>query len=170
MQDNLKHIKEMVYDKCGFVLTNYKVNTESTEYEACSFNLNQNKIIFRTSKITPLKTGQFVAIWKRNTNGLTEPLDVLDDFDFLIITSKTNNNFGQFVFPKSVLVDVGIITQNNKTGKRGIRVYPPWDKTENKQAIKTQNWQTQFFISMNLDNFINIDLLKTRLKPHEYTK
>lgn len=170
IQGNLKQIKEKVYDKCGFTLTNYQANTESSEHDACSFNLNENKIIFRTSKITPLKTGQFVAIWKRNTNGPTEPLDVLDDFDFLVITSKTNNNFGQFVFPKSVLANKGIITHNNKIGKRGIRVYPPWDKTENKQAIKTQNWQTKFFISMNMDNFIDIDLIKTLFKTHEQTK
>lgn len=163
-QGNLKQIKELVYDKCGFILTNYKANTESAEYEACSFNLNENKIIFRSSKITPLKTGQFVAIWKRNANGTTEPLDVLDDFDFLIITTKTNNNFGQFIFPKSVLVNKGIITHNNKTGKRGIRVYPPWDKTENKQSVKTQNWQIKFFISMNMDNFKEIDLVKTLFK------
>lgn len=45
----------------------------------------------------------------------------------------------------SVLVDKGIITGKNKEGKRGIRVYPPWDKPNNKQAIKNQSWQIRYF-------------------------
>jgi hypothetical protein len=49
-------------------------------------------------------------------------------------------------FLKSVLADKGIITKNGKEGKRGIRVYPPWDIATNKQAEKTQSWQTKYFL------------------------
>ena len=83
----LKVAKELVYDKCGFELTNPKLNSESLEYGACSFNLNGNTIQHRVAKITPTKTGQFVTIWKRNKNGITEPFDILDDIDFIIITT-----------------------------------------------------------------------------------
>jgi hypothetical protein len=44
------------------------------------------------------------------------------------------------------LADKGIITKNGKEGKRGIRVYPPWDIATNKQAEKTQRWQMLFLM------------------------
>ncbi|MCA0430457.1 MAG: MepB family protein [Bacteroidetes bacterium] len=160
---NLKIINELVYNKCGFNLTNLILNKESVEYEACSFKLNEKVIQYRVSKITPTKTGQFVAIWKRNKNGLTEPFNDLDDFDFIIITSKSENNFGQFIFPKSILVEKCIITKKGKEGKRGIRVYPPWDITTNKQAIKTQNWQIKYFLDFSIKNKLDKQKLKALL-------
>lgn len=160
IHSDLKAVKELVYDKCGFDLTDLKQNLESVEYGACSFGLNGKTIQHRVSKITPTKTGQFVTIWKRNKDGKTEPFDILDDIDFIIITSKSGDNFGQFIFPKSVLADNGIITKNGKEGKRGIRVYPPWDITTNKQAIKTQSWQTKYFLTIKKDNSTDLDLTK----------
>lgn len=102
------------------------------------FELDGQKIIGRISKITPTKTGQFVTIWKRNKKGTTEPFDIQDDFEFIIIISKSGESIGQFIFPKSVLAEKGIISQDKKNGKRGIRMYPPWDTVTNKQAAKTQ--------------------------------
>lgn len=160
IHSDLKVVKEAVYDKCGFDLTNLNQDLENTQYGACSFKLNKKSIQYRTSKITPKKTGQFVAIWKRNKDGITEPYDINDDLDFIIVTSKSGNNFGQFVFSKSVLADNGILTKNGKEGKRGIRVYPPWDIATNKQALKTQSWQTKFFLTINNDNLLDLDLLK----------
>jgi hypothetical protein len=161
--NDLKVVNELVYDKSGFDLTNLKQNLESTEYGACSFILNGKTIQYRISKITPTKTGQFVTIWKRNKGGITEPFDILDDIDFIIITSKNGNNFGQFIFPKSVLADNGLITRNGKVGKRGIRVYPPWEITTNKQAVKTQSWQTKYFLTIKNDNSTDLDLAKKLL-------
>jgi hypothetical protein len=59
---DLKVVKELVYDKCGFDFTNLKQSLESKEYRACSFKLNGKTIQYRISKITPTKTVQFVAI------------------------------------------------------------------------------------------------------------
>ncbi|AEA43275.1 MepB family protein [Fluviicola taffensis] len=157
---DLKVVKELVYDKCGFRLTNLKLNSESIEYGACSFELDGQKIEHRISKITPTKTGQFVTIWKRDKNGVTEPFDILDDIDFIAITSKSGDNIGQFIFPKSVLADKGVIIQNGKGGKRGIRVYPSWDTVTNKQAGKTQSWQTKYFVIINNDNTTDFDLTR----------
>ena len=157
---DLKLVKELVYDKCGFDLTNFKRNIESKEYGACSFELSGKIIEHRVSKITPTKTGQFVTIWKRNKEGITEPFDITDEIDFINITSKSGENFGQFVFPKSVLADKGIITKNGKEGKRGIRVYPPWDIATNKQAEKTQRWQTKYFLTIPPENLTDLDLIK----------
>lgn len=155
----LLQVKELVFDRCDFEFSNLVIDSESAEYQACSFNINSFQIIHRLSKITPTKIGQFVTIWKRNDKGITAPFDVSDYFDFIIITSKSGEDFGQFVFPKSVLLEKGIISDSNKSGKRGIRVYPPWDIPISKQAEKTQNWQTKYFYSINNDS-IDIDLVK----------
>jgi hypothetical protein len=57
-------------------------------------------------------------------------------------------------------LDKGIITRNNKDGKRGIRVYPPWDIAINKQAEKTQLWQTKYFLTIKKDNSTDLDLTR----------
>lgn len=62
IHNDLKIVKELVYDKCGFDLTNLKQNLESKDYGACSFVLNGKTIEQRISKITAIKTGQFVTI------------------------------------------------------------------------------------------------------------
>ena len=38
-----------------------------------------------------------------------------------------------------------IISTSKKEGKRGFRVYPPWDTATNKQAVKTQQWQLDYY-------------------------
>ena len=155
----LLQIKELVYDKCNFEFSKLVIDSESEEYQACSFKINSFQIIHRLSKITPTKIGQFVTIWKRNDKGITAPFDFSDNFDFIIITSKSDEKLGQFVFPKAVLLEKGIISKNNISGKRGIRVYPPWDIPTSKQAEKTQLWQTKYFYSINKDTF-DIELVK----------
>jgi len=160
---DLKIAKELIYDKCGFYLANPKLNSESAAYGACSFELGGKTIQHRVSKITPTKTGQFVTIWKRNKSGITVPFDILDDIDFVIVSSKCGDNFGQFLFPKSILADKGIITKNGKEGKRGIRVYPPWDNTTSKQAAKTQSWQTKYFLTIKNDNSTDLEMAKRLL-------
>ncbi len=167
IHNDLKMVKEVVYDKCGFELTNLKQNIESVEYGACSFVLDGKTIQQRISKITPTKTGQFVTIWKRNNDGITTPFDSSDTIDFVIITARSGDNFGQFIFPKQVFADNGIITHNGKEGKRGIRVYPPWDIAPNKQAEKTQCWQTKYFLSIKKDNSTDINLAKQLFKGKE---
>ena len=152
-------VNELVYDTCNFEFSNLVIDSESAEYQACSFKLNSFEIIHRFSKITPTKIGQFVTIWKRNNKGITAPFDVSDNFDFIIITSKSDEKLGQFVFPKSVLLEKGIISNNNTSGKRGIRVYPSWDVPTNKQAEKTQLWQVKYFYSINNISF-DIELVK----------
>ncbi len=150
LSSDLKFILD-VYAKCGFTLTNFQLHSESSEYGACSFELNNHKVEYRISKITPTKTGQFVTIWKRNNKGITAPFDV-SDLDFIVITSKSGDKIGQFIFPKSVLLEKGIITSSGKQGKRGIRVYPPWDNANSKQAEQTQRWQTNYFMQLKPNN------------------
>lgn len=141
--------KKQLYDNNNLELANFKAEKESAEYAASTFTLNNLVIIYRVAKITPTKNGQFVTIWKRNSKGITEPFHVSDSFDFIIISVRNEANIGQFIFPKSVLLEQKIISGNNKEGKRGIRVYPPWDKPMSKQAEKTQEWQLKHFFWIN---------------------
>jgi len=158
---------ELIFDNCGFYLTNLQLSAESLEYGACSFELNSKRCQYRVSKITPTKTGQFVTIWKRNKDGITAPFDISDDLDFIIIAAKRSDSQGLFIFPKSILAQKGIISTNSKHGKRGIRVYPPWDMVANKQAGQTQIWQTKYFVAMDGGNAIDIDLMAEILANNE---
>ncbi len=158
--NDLKIVKELVYDKCDLNLSNLSISSESQKYGACSFLLDDSKIQLRISKVTPKKTGQFVTIWKRNLDGITEPFNINDNIDFIIIIARSEENFGQFIFPKLVLAENGIITRNEKVGKRGIRVYPPWSLTTNKQAQKTQIWQEKYFLTIKTDGSTNLKLAK----------
>lgn len=163
LHQDLQIIKDNVYDKCGFDFNNLTIHEESKEYAACSFRLNKKTIEHRLSKITPTKTGQFVTIWKRNADGITASFDATDEIDYLIITTRNGNNLGQFIFPKSVLIEKGIFSQKGRDGKRGIRVYPPWDITTNAQALKTQQWQVQYFLAIPNNKPANLDLIKQLL-------
>jgi hypothetical protein len=145
----LKNADELIFQPLGMKLSNIEEDVESKDYSGCSFTLNQLKIKFRTAKITPTKTGQFVTIWKRNEKGQTAPFDSSDPFDFYLISASTNNNRGIFIFSKDILLEKGILSHGKRMGKRGIRVYPDWDLTESKQAIATQKWQTVYFIDLS---------------------
>lgn len=128
---------------------------ESPEYGAFAFTLNGFNIRFRAAKITPTKTGQFATLWKRLTSGPIQPFDVSDPVDFFIISVKRDENFGQFVFPKSVLCKKDIFSVNSKGGKRAIRVYAPWDQANSKQAKKTQEWQMKYFLEISQNRSID---------------
>nr|WP_317041489.1 MepB family protein [Chryseobacterium contaminans] len=71
---------------------------------------------------------------------------------------------GIFVFPKQILAEKGVLSHGKKTGKRGIRVYPSWDKAESKQAQKTQAWQTQYFLEFSKDQEEALQRAKLLLK------
>jgi hypothetical protein len=66
-----------------------------------------------------------------------------------------------FIFPKSIAIEKGIVTNGNKEGKRAIRVYPPWDVTTSKQAQKTQKWQLDYFLKIWQDQTMDLNLAKT---------
>jgi hypothetical protein len=153
-------VKELIYDPCGFSLSSLETEKEGKEYRACTFLLEGKKVKHRVSKITPTKVGQFVAIWKRDGSGVTAPFELSDEIDFILITSRIGDNLGQFIFSKSVLVEKGIIAVGSKGGKRGIRVYPPWDKVTSKQAKNTQDWQVKYFVELTNVELIDVERMK----------
>jgi hypothetical protein len=162
MNSLLSTIQEKLYNPCSLLITKLEIEQEGKEYHACHFQLNDYSIICRNAKVTPKKAGQFVTFWKRDSNGTTTPFDENDAFDFYVINVNDSNGIGQFVFPKSVLIEKGITTTSKKDGKRGFRVYPSWDKVSSKQAIKTQQWQLNYFIA--IDPNLDLETVKDRYR------
>jgi hypothetical protein len=160
LHPNLQFLKEFIYDKCSFELAKLIHEKEGQEYEACRFKLNDLKVISRKAKITPAKIGQFVTLWKRSRKGPIEPIHYTDDFALIIINTHSPNKVGQFIFNKDILIKNGILTTGEKEGKRGFRVYPPWDIPTSKQGMKTQKWQLNYFLTIDTDR--SIDLVKIK--------
>lgn len=145
--------EDLVYKPSGLVLQDLKVEDESVDYGASEFTVNNHSIKFRVGKITPTKVGQFVTFWKRIGKGPILPYEITDSFDFLVVSVRAGNHFGQFIFPKAMLCEKGIVSCNGKEGKRAMRIYPLWDKAESSQAKKTQAWQLQYFINFSGSSF-----------------
>ncbi|HEX4044432.1 MAG TPA: MepB family protein [Gammaproteobacteria bacterium] len=155
MHQDFLDAKNRIYNPCGIKCSQPIMEKESAEYGACTFRVNDFSIRFGVSKITPTKIGQFVTLWKRIGNGPIQPYDISDPVDFIVVSVRKDNHFGQFIFPKAVLCKQNILSMNGKGGKRAIRVYPPWDKTLNRQAQKTQKWQMEYFLDMSPDKEID---------------
>jgi len=155
-------IKEILSRIKDLEISQVVVEPESSEYGSCTFILNNLKILFRTAKITPTKTGQFVTLWKRINQGLIQPFDNTDPIDLFMISVRKDNHFGLFVFPKEVLITKEIVS-DKKEGKRAIRVYPPWDVTTSKQAQKTQKWQLDYFLEIPKNQIFDTNRAKSLL-------
>jgi len=149
-----------LYDQCGMIVSDLVIDIEGKEYLAFSYLLDGKRCISRQSKITPKKIGQFVTCWKRNAEGITAPYDIRDNIDLYLINYSNNGYHGLFVFPRYVLLDKNIMSSNEKSGKRGFRVYAPYDHPVSKQAIKTKAWMSDYFIEFNevldISDFINL--------------
>ena len=151
-----------IYLPAGMKVTGIpKRETQSEEYSACRFELDGQKVIFRVAKTTPTKIGQFVTLWKRqNAADKIAPFDINDEISHVVVTVFDQTHQGQFVFNKKILSEKGVISSPTKEGKRAIRVYPPWTKPIAKQAIKTQQWQLQYFFAIENNGCADLALVK----------
>ena len=143
--------KALVYDPSGFSCSAPVPEAESAEYAACAFMVDGRSVRFRVAKTTPTKVGQFVTVWQRSEEGPIRPFDADDGVDLFVISSRDGDGFGQFVFPREVLCERGIVSRSGSGGKRGFRVYPPWATTTNRQARSTQAWQVNHFFNLGQD-------------------
>lgn len=149
---------KLLEDKLNIKVKKLSENPKTGE---ALLRLNDTIIISRHAKITPKKIGQFTSIWQRDANGECAPYSIDDNFELMVINCEDDTNFGQFVFNKSILTKQKIIQSANIRGKNGMRVYPIWDKPQNATAIKTQNWQSAYFL--DFDN-LNLDKAKMLYK------
>lgn len=155
MINELKQIETLLLETTQTPISNLIPEEESKEYLAYNFESEKLKFKFRKAKITPKKVGQFLTLWKRNSKQETEPFTASDNIDFYIILTQDNAHYGYFIFPKDELIKRQILSTELKEGKRGFRVYPTWVKTQNKQATKTQIWQTHYFLDFTMENQAN---------------
>lgn len=160
MKDEFKYIDEILFEALGLKVSNISYEKEAGDYCGFNFQLGKLNMKFRRAKITPKKTGQFVALWKRSSIGKTEPFGFEDHFDFYIIGIGNGNNSGCFVFPGTILAEQNILSVNGREGKRGFRTYSKWDMPENKQARQTQSWQILYFIDLIKDRTLSIQKLQ----------
>lgn len=130
---------------------------QNKKYDGLLISIFGIAMRYRTSKITPTKNGQFVAIWQRDNNKLSIPYQKDDKIKYHLIFSQKDSQQGVFIFSQDILVDKNIIS-SNRIGKRAFRVYPSWDVCISKQAINTQKWQLNYFYLLN---DLNINTLKT---------
>jgi len=158
----LTYVNESFYKPNHLTINDIHEEVQNSDYGGGMFQLNSKSIRFRVAKITPNKIGQFVAFWEKDKNNKNQAFSYEKATDLLVINTFTsNNNFGQFVFPKEVLVKQNILKTDTTKGKMGIRVYPSWENTTSKQAIKTQKWQLTYFVEANnLNKFSLQKLLK----------
>ena len=163
MIKELNKIESLFIKNYGQKITNLTIENACDEYFGFNFQIEKLNFKFRKSKITPKKVGQFVTLWKRNSEKQTEPFNENDNFDFFIFVSEQDEKFGFFIFSKKLLIEKNILSSRLKEGKRGFRLYPTWVKTESKQAEKTQSWQTEYFIDLTSNEQKNIEKLKSIL-------
>ncbi len=161
MSTTNENVVGKLYDQLNIVISDLIMEKEGKGYDACSFIIDRKKIVYRKANITPKKKGQFVTFWKRNSEQITTPFSENDPIDFYVITVETPTRLGQFIFPKALLIKKGLMSTSSKDGKRGFRVYPPWDTAQNNQAKRTQSGQLDYFVPLDstLNNARMIDLL-----------
>lgn len=157
---DLVMVQKIAYTPSGFTSHSFKKESESEEYGAFNFEMNNKRIKFRIGKITPTKIGQFTTLWKRIGKGPIMPFDMEDTIDLFVISVRTSEHFGQFVFPKTILCEKGIVSKNGKGGKRAMRIYPSWDIPDSLQAKKTQAWQLSYFVEFSCNADVDIQRIE----------
>lgn len=150
--------KMLIYGPAGLRIENIRQEIASLEYGGCNFQIKGLNIQFRAGKITPKKVGQFVTFYKRAPLEIIIPYEIHDPFDFLVVSVSKEERFAQFVFPKSILSQMGILSKDGVEGKRAFRIYPSWDNPTNLQAKKTQKWQLLYFFEVSSDSPVALNV------------
>lgn len=160
----LRKAIDEIYIPSGLTVTKEPVREEDNlNYSGGRVELDGALVVFREAKVTPKKIGLFVAIWKKSSSE-NVPLDVKDGIRFVVISCSEGLRRGQFIFDKEVLVERKILSVNEKGGKLGFRVYPPWSVTTSKTAQATQLWQTKYFLEIKKSGIIDFNKARTLLK------
>ncbi|CAI1042067.1 MepB family protein [Serratia ficaria] len=147
----------------GICMSEPQREAESCEYGACQLEVEGKRALFRVANTTPTKLGQFVTIWKRpQVQDEIMPIDFDDGIEFVLVSVFDHTHRGIFIFNRHVLAKKGVMSVKGKEGKRAIRVYAPWVKPIVKQAITTQKWQLQHFVSA-AEGEVNVNKIKALL-------
>ncbi|WGD36793.1 MepB family protein [Lysinibacter sp. HNR] len=122
-----------------------QLEPQNSNYQSGVVRLNGELWRIRTARVTPTKPGAFVAVWKRNERGKTQPFDTDDPATGLLVFVEERDRFGVFRFQACQLEIMGITASVSQPGKRGFRLYPSWCRALNTQAAHTQHEQALAF-------------------------
>lgn len=149
----LNDVNKMMYEPNGLTVGRVREEKHNSKYGAGAFECSSRTIRFRVANVTPNKVGQFVSIWEKDSSNKNQPYSYDESTDLLVITTfKNNDEYGQFIFPKEVLLKQKVLKSHSTKGKMAMRVYPIWDTPTSKQAMKSQQWQLPYFIDMSHQN------------------
>lgn len=118
---------------------------QNGEYEGMTFTINNQLFRSRLAKKTPTKKGYFVVFWEKDEDNINQPFLFDDSPQETLVFISDNEKRGVFKFPKEILLKKGILKGDKSKGKMGIRVYPEWESDLNQTAVKTQQWQLDYF-------------------------
>lgn len=118
---------------------------QQSDYQAGISEIDGQLWRIRTARITPTKSGGFVAIWRRDTTGTTAPYESEEGFQGVMVFIAEADHFGVFRFTQQHLEHLGVFASASAPGKRGFRVYPSWTTGLKGQAKKSQEAQLPAF-------------------------
>lgn len=118
---------------------------QNSDYESGIALIGTQRWRIRTARITPTKSGAFVAVWKRGEDGATRPFTADEAMSGLLVFVEEEERFGVFRFTPACLISLGYLSSELHPGKRGFRVYPSWCYGLNPQASRTQRAQAAAF-------------------------
>ena len=144
--DTIQRFANNYFAKSSCYVTDIELENHNRDYCGARFKINDYTVRFRKAKITPNKVGQFVVAWQKDRNNVNEAYPYELSPDFLIVYTEMKLKEGAFIFPKEALMKNKILSTDKQKGKMGFRVYPSWDKVESPQALKTQRWQSKYFV------------------------
>ncbi|AXI00948.1 mep operon protein MepB [Sporosarcina sp. PTS2304] len=146
----LSYINKMMYEPNHMIVQSIQEEKQNAAYGAGIFQIASTTIRFRVANVTATKVGQFVAFWEKDEHDKNQPYSYEQAADLLVITTfASETEFGQFIFPKELLLKQNILRSSSTKGKMAMRVYPVWDRPTSKQAMNTQEWQLPFFVDMS---------------------
>ncbi|RZU62765.1 MepB family protein [Zhihengliuella halotolerans] len=122
---------------------------QNSDYESGIVDINGEHWRIRTARITPTKAGAFVAVWRRNADGETEPFPADEAVSGLMVFVVDGHRRGCFRFTSERLAELGITRGNRSPGKRGFRLYPSWCEDLNPTAARAQAAQASSFSVLN---------------------
>ncbi|TAP24527.1 MULTISPECIES: MepB family protein [Micrococcaceae] len=118
---------------------------QHSDYQAGVTEIDGQRWRIRTARITPTKSGGFVAIWQRDATGATVPFESEVGLHGVMVFIEEAEHFGVFRFTQQHLEALGVFASANAPGKRGFRVYPSWTTGLKGQAKKSQDEQLPAF-------------------------
>ncbi|QXE00932.1 MepB family protein [Terribacillus sp. DMT04] len=148
MFQSLKMIDELLANFGEEQLHNVYYETQNEEYEGATFFVRHSIFRSRRAKLTPNKKGYFVVFWEKNAHNQNQAFTYEESPKKIVITIIDGHLKGQFIFPKAILHKKGVLRDDHNKGKVAIRVYPDWEADLNKNATKTQQWQSTYFLDL----------------------